>query len=358
LRAAVAAGRGERLAELASGEGLDALLVNDLTNIRYLTGFGGTNALCLVGAEIRLFFTDFRYTERARRELVEGWEQVPAERELLPSVVRRFSGRVGYDDANLSVRQLRKLEEGCPDGVELVPAGGLVERLRRHKDEAELAAIAEAARLADEVYGWVADRGLSGRSEREVARAAEARIRELDAEPAFPVIVAAGENGAQPHAEPGEREIATGDLVVFDMGAQLDGYCSDCTRTLAVAEVGEEEREVYELALAAQAAALDAVAAGTAAREVDAAARSLITDAGRGDEFGHPTGHGVGIEVHEAPRLAPNSDEELGPGEVVTIEPGIYLEGRFGVRIEDLVVVTEDGHRNLSGRPKDLTPVG
>jgi Xaa-Pro aminopeptidase len=358
VRAEVVEGRGERLVELIAAEELDRLLVTDLVNVRYLTGFGGTNGVCLVGGDQLLFFTDFRYTERARRELAPGWEQVPAERELLQGVVKRFAGRVGYDDAKLSVRQLRKIEQALPEGVELVAAGGLVERLRRRKDEAELEAIAGSAQLADEVYAWVAERGLVGRTERDVARAAEARIRELDAEPAFPVIVATAENGAQPHAEPGEREIGPGELVVFDMGAQVDGYCSDCTRTLATGEPGDEERDVYALVLEAQAAALEAVRAGVAAREVDAAARDLIEGARRGGQFGHPTGHGVGLEVHEAPRLGADSDEELGPGEVVTVEPGIYVEGRFGVRIEDLIVVTDDGHRNLSSRPKALEPIG
>ncbi len=353
-----ASDRAGRLIELLEADELDWLLVSNLVNVGYLTGFGGTNGLGLAGRDELLFFTDFRYTERAMRELAAGWRQMPAERELLPGVVKRFSGRVGYDDADLSVRQLRRIEESLPDGVELVAAGGLVERLRRRKDDAEVEAIAAAARLADEVYSWSVERGLIGRTERDVARAAEARIRELGAEPAFPVIVAAGANGALPHAEPGEREIGSGELVVFDMGARIDGYCSDCTRTFATGAPGEDERSVYQLVLDAQAAALEAVAAGAAAREVDAAAREPISAAGHGEEFGHGTGHGVGLEVHEAPRVAASSDEELGSGDVVTIEPGVYVAGRFGVRIEDLVVVTDDGHRNLSGFPKGLEAVG
>ncbi|HKT84380.1 MAG TPA: M24 family metallopeptidase, partial [Solirubrobacterales bacterium] len=198
------------------------------------------------------------------------------------------------------------------------------------------------------------ERGLAGRSELDVARAAEARMRELGAEPSFPTIVAAGPNGALPHAEPGEREIGRGELVVFDMGAKLDGYCSDGTRTFATGEPGEEARAVYATVLAAQEAALAAVRAGAKGEDVDGVARELIAATGHGERFGHGLGHGVGLEVHEEPRVSQRSEDVLAASEVVTIEPGIYLPGQLGVRIEDLVVVTEDGHRNLSGLPKDL----
>jgi Xaa-Pro aminopeptidase len=241
--------------------------------------------------------------------------------------------------------------------VEAVAAGGLVERLRRVKDAGELAAIEAASKIADEVWLWSIERGLVGRSEREVARAAEARIRELGADPSFPAIVAAGPNGALPHAEPGEREIGKGELVVFDMGAQLDGYCSDGTRTYATGDPGAKAREVYEVVLAAQLAALEAVKGGAKGEDVDAVARKIIDEAGHGDRFGHGLGHGVGLEVHEGPRLSPRSDDELAPGEVVTVEPGIYLPGKLGVRIEDFVVVGDDGYRNLSTLPKQLQEV-
>jgi Xaa-Pro aminopeptidase len=349
--------RGERLAKLVADRGLDSLFASDLVNVRYLTGFTGTNGACLISTSDRIFFTDFRYTERAEQEVGEGWERPPAERDLLPQIAARMSGRVGFEDGKLSVRQLRKLTEAVSEDVELVPAGDLVEELRAVKDDGEIERIAAAAELADDVYRWVAERGLSGRSEREVAREVEARIRELGAEPSFPPIVAGGENGALPHAEPGEREIGTGELVVFDMGAELDGYCSDCTRTFATGEPGEDARTVYELVRDAQAAALDAVRPGMTGREADAVPRKLIEQAGHGEHFGHGTGHGVGLEVHEGPRLAATSDDAVREGNVVTVEPGIYLPGRFGVRIEDLVVVTGDGHRNLSGMPKELTVV-
>ena len=346
--------RADRLVELIAERELDQLFVSDLTNVRYLTGFTGTNGACLVGREQRIFFTDFRYTERAEREVGEEWERPEAERELVPQIAGRMSRKVGFEDAKLSVRQLARLEAAVADDVDFVPAGDLVERLRAVKEPEEIERMAAASELADDIFRWALERGLAGRIERDVARACEARIRELDAEPSFPPIIAAGENGAVPHAEPGEREIGSGELVVFDMGVQLDGYCSDGTRTFATGEPGDEAREVYDVVLAAQLAALAAIRVGASGKEVDAVARGMIAEAGHGDHFGHGLGHGVGLEVHESPRLGINSEEELREGNAVTVEPGIYLPGRFGVRIEDLVVVTADGYRNLSGTPKEL----
>lgn len=346
--------RADRLIDPIAERELDQLFVSDLTNVRYLSGFTGTNGACLIGPEARVFFTDFRYTERAAKEVGEEWERPEAERELVPQIASRMSGRVGFEDSKLSVRQLARLEAAVGEDVDLVPAGDLVEQLRAVKEPEEIERMAAAAELADGVFRWVIERGLAGRTERDVARASEARIRELGAEPSFPPIVAAGENGALPHAEPGEREIGAEELVVFDMGAELDGYCSDGTRTFATGEPGEEAGEVYDLVLAAQLAALPAIRVGATGKEVDAVAREMIGEAGHGDHFGHGLGHGVGLEVHESPRLATTSEDELREGNVVTVEPGIYLPGRFGVRIEDLVVVTADGYRNLSGTSKEL----
>ena len=346
-------GRGDRLEALLGERELDRLLVTELTNVRYLTGFTGTNGVCVCGPGVRLFLTDFRYTERAAAE-VEGWETLTIADDWLGGIAARLEGRVGFEDEHMAVRTLERLRAKLADGVEAVPASGLVEQLRRVKDEVELAAIAEASKLADEVWSWSVERGLAGRSEREVARAAEARIRELGADPSFPAIVAAGPNGALPHAEPGERAIGRGELVVFDMGAQLDGYCSDGTRTYATGEPGEAARAVYDTVLRAQLASLEAVKAGVKGDDVDKVAREIIAAAGHGDRFGHGLGHGVGLEVHEGPRLSARSDDVLAPGEVVTVEPGIYLPGELGVRIEDLVVVTEGGYDNLRSLPKDL----
>lgn len=349
-------GRGERLQRALAERELDRMLVTDLTNVRYLTGFTGTNGACVCGPDIRLFLTDFRYTERAAAE-VEGWEPITVAGDWLGAIAEKLEGRFGFEDDHMAVRVLEKLKGRLADGVEPVPAGGAVEELRRVKDEAELAAIAEASKLADEVWLWSVERGFAGRTERDVARAAEARIRELGGDPSFPAIVAAGPNGALPHAEPGPREIGPGELIVFDMGAQLDGYCSDGTRTYATGDPGEQGREVYEVTLKAQLAALEAVTAGAKGEDVDAVARKIIDAAGYGDNFGHGLGHGVGLEVHEMPRLSPKAEDVLAPNEVVTVEPGIYLPGKLGVRIEDFVVVAEDGYENLSSLPKELTSV-
>jgi Xaa-Pro aminopeptidase len=359
----------ERLAAAVADEELDLLIVGDLVtpadssriaqaNVFWACGFGGTSGFCLIGPDTRLFLTDFRYAERAERELVGGFDRDLYEGELSKDLAGRLNGRVGFDDSHTSVSAFRKLQEAVSGDVEFVPAGGIVERLRRAKDDAELDRIAEAARLTDEVYEWVLGRGVAGRSEREVQLAAEQRMRELGAsEPSFAAIVAAGPSSAVPHHESSGREIASGELLLIDMGAVVDGYCSDCTRTFAVGEPGTEEAEVYELVLGAQQSALEALAPGVSGRDADAAAREPIEAAGHGERFGHGLGHGVGIEVHEAPRASKRSDDELEAGDVLTVEPGVYLPGRFGVRIEDLVALRDDGVRNLSRVGKELRTV-
>ena len=353
----MSAARADRVQAQLRERELDALLVTHLVNIRWLTGFTGTNAVAVVGADgRRSFLTDFRYVERAEAE-VDGFDRRRGGRDLLGDAAKELTGRVGFEDHHLAVRPWEQLEEAA-EGVELVGAGSMLEDLRAVKEEGELEAVRVAATLADEVArAVVLESGLTGRTEREVARALERELRERDAEPSFPPIVAAGEHAALPHAEPRDVEIPPDTLVVVDWGAQLDGYCSDCTRTFATGNPAEHAREVYELVERAQAAALDAVAPGASCKAVDAVARTLITDAGHGDHFGHGLGHGVGLEVHEEPRLTASADGDLVAGNVVTVEPGIYLAGDVGVRIEDLVVVSRDGHEVLSGLPKELTQV-
>ncbi|HEY2717608.1 MAG TPA: Xaa-Pro peptidase family protein [Solirubrobacterales bacterium] len=346
-------GRGDKLEAALTARELDRMLVTDLTNVRYLTGFTGTNGAVVCGPGTRLFLTDFRYTERAAAE-VSGWETITVTADWLGGIAERLQGKTGFEDDQMSVRMLEKLTAKLEEGTELLAAGGEVERLRRVKDPDELKAIAEASKLAEEAWRWAIERGFKGRTERDVALATEAKIRELGGEPSFPAIVATAANGALPHAEPGEREIGAGELVVFDMGAKLDGYCSDGTRTFATGDPGEKGREVYETVLRAQLAALAAIEAGVNGEQIDKVARDVIAEAGYGEAFGHALGHGVGLEVHEGPRLAQKSDDVLAPGEVVTVEPGIYLAGELGVRIEDFVIVTPQGCENLSTLPKDL----
>jgi Xaa-Pro aminopeptidase len=332
-----------------------------MANLRYLTGFTGSNGYAVVAPGIRRFVTDFRYVERARGE-VPDFDREQGPPQLLGALADGWPDgpvRLGFDESDVSVRTHERLREVLPERVELVAAGGVVEAERAVKEPGELDAIRASAALTDDVYDWLRDFGLVGRTEHEVAVELEHQMRLRGASgPSFPSIVASGEHGALPHAEPRRVPIAPNTFVTLDIGARLDGYCSDCTRTWATGDVGEELEEIYALVLRAQLSALDAVRPGPEGRELDALARELIAAAGHGDRFGHGLGHGVGLEVHEAPRLSrTNAEARLEPGNVVTVEPGVYLPGVGGVRIEDLVVVTEDGREVISRTPKELLTV-
>jgi len=340
---------------------LDLLLVSNLVSVRWLTGFTGSNALAVVGSAPPRFVTDFRYLTQASEQLDDVWEREIAT-ELSKHAVEGLPGRrplrVGFDDGHVTVRQHAQLAELAPEGVELVPAGGMLEALRAVKDADEIDAIRAAARLADEALEEVLAGAIVGRTERDVALDLEIAMRRRGAQGvSFAPIVAHGEHGALVHAEPRDVEIAAGTLVVIDWGAQLDGYASDCTRTFATGELDPRDRAIYELVLVAQEAALQAVKAGPTGKEIDLVARTIIDEAGHGEHFGHGLGHGVGLEVHEAPRLSKQGNDALAAGNVVTVEPGVYVPGAVGVRIEDLVVVTEHGHEVLSGLPKALRTV-
>ena len=348
--------RADRLEALLAERELDALLVTDLTNVRYLTGYTGTNGLCVVGPGLRAFFTDFRYVTQAERE-VQGFDRERGKQDLLEEAAERLSGRVGFEDHHMSVKRHERLSELVGDGVELVAAGRLVEELRQVKDADELERVRAAAALADEVFRGVVERGIAGRSEREVAFDIETELRRRGAQPSFPAIVAGGANGALPHAQPGDEPIARDTLVVVDWGAELDGYCSDCTRTLATGSVDGQLTEVYELVRTTQEATLGQVRPGAAGADVDGFARERISEAGHGERFGHGLGHGVGLVIHEGPTLSRLSKDSLAAGNVVTVEPGVYLPDAFGVRIEDLVVVADGEPEVLSGFPKELTEV-
>jgi Xaa-Pro aminopeptidase len=354
--------RTDKVVEQLAERDLDALLVTGLFNVRWLTGFTGSNAAVVVGRDgLRRFLTDFRYLTQSADEVDAAYEREIGQ-DLLEMAVQRVPvGRLGFDDAQLPVREHARLQEllsGLDPTVELVAAGGLIEELRFIKDAAELDKLRAAARLADEALTDVLTRGLAGRTELAVATDLEFTMRRLGAESAsFPPIVAAAAHGALPHASPRDVEIPRGTLVVVDWGAMLDGYASDCTRTFATGALDPRDRAVYETVLAAQEAALEAVRPGPTGREVDAVARAIIDAAGHAEHFGHGLGHGVGLEVHEGPRLSKQGETALRAGMVVTVEPGVYVPGAVGVRIEDLVAVTEDGHEVLNGLTKALQSV-
>ena len=324
-------------------------------NVRYLTGLQSSNAAVLVEPDATAtLLADFRYAARGRE--IEGATFVEVERNLLPAIGALLAGRrILFEEAHLPYAGYRALTDA---GVEAVPAGGLVESLRAVKDEEETAAMRRAGALSDVIFEALSKERFTGRTERELVWWVERSFREAGADDvSFPTIVAAGETATSPHAEPGDGVIEEGVLVVVDAGCVIDGYCSDCTRTFAVGEISDRLQEIYGLCLEAQLAGLAAVGPGAHGRDVDAAARQVIGAAGLGDAFGHGLGHGVGLQVHEGPVLRPESTDTLEPGNVVSVEPGIYLPGEGGVRIEDLVLVTETGAERLTQFTKELLTV-
>ena len=327
------------------------LLVSDGANVRYLSGLASSNAALLIDDERVQVFTDYRYAESARA--VEGAEFVEAKRDLYQTLSELLSGPVGFEATALTFERYSRLHAG---GVEPVPTYGLVEELRVVKDDEELASIRRAAAITDIAFERFADEGgLLGRTEKELAWRFETFLHEANADGvSFPALIASGPNAAKPHTVPGERRVEPGETVIVDAGCMVDGYCSDCTRTFATGSLPDELLRAYEVCLDAQLAGLEAVRPGASGPGVDSAARDRIEAAGLGEAFGHGLGHGVGLLVHEDPRLAQESRSTLAVGNVVTVEPGIYLSGLGGIRIEDLVIVQEDGPEILSPFHKDL----
>jgi Xaa-Pro aminopeptidase len=341
----------ERLAALLD----EPLLVTSLVNVRYLTGLSSSNAALLVesGGDATLF-TDFRYAQRARA--LEGVRFEQTARAVIGDLATRLAGRTIWVEAHvLTAASNETLREG---GVETVLQTGLVERLRAIKEPEELEALRAGAAISDEVFGALADERFAGRTERELAW----RVRELfhehgSSELSFDSVVAAAENGASPHADVRDAAIPANTLVTVDAGCRIDGYASDCTRTFATGDLPDELGRAYGVCLEAQLAALEAYEPGVSGRDADAAARDVIAAAGWGEQFGHGLGHGIGLEVHEAPSIRPESTDTLEPGNVVSCEPGIYIPGLGGVRIEDMVLVTDGGSERLTHAPKELTTV-
>ncbi|MDH4176656.1 MAG: Xaa-Pro peptidase family protein [Thermoleophilia bacterium] len=333
----------------------ETLLVTTPANVRYLTGLESSNAALLVEPDGEAtLYTDFRYAETARR--LDRVAFVETRRNVLAELAGLLAGRrIAVEAEQLTVAGFDTLVTA---GVEPVPTQGVVLAMRAVKDDGELDAIRRAARVSDRVFAELAREQFTGRTERELAWWIERRLREEGATgTSFDVIVAAGAGAASPHSHPGDRIVEPRQLVIVDAGAVVDGYCSDCTRTFATGELSEQLAAAYELCLRAQLDGLAAVCPGAQGRAVDAASRVAIEAAGLGAAYGHGLGHGVGLEIHEAPVLRPESEDVLEQGNVVTVEPGIYLPGVGGVRIEDLVVVTDDGCERLTTFGKELITV-
>jgi len=349
--------RRKRLRDAVLAAGAEAALVTRLVNVRYLTGFTGSNAALLVTKEGALLATDGRYTTQASSQ-APGLEQV-VDRECARALVARAVtdrlGPLAFEAHDLTVELHAELA-GLPGAPDMRPLGHAVEALRTVKDEEELALLREACAISDRALAETLGGIAPGQTEREVARALEAAMAELGADgPAFGTIVASGPNSAVPHHRPTEREIVRGDLLKIDFGARYGGYHADCTRTVVVGREPEEwQREIYQVVRAAQRVGRHALAVGADVREVDAAARRVVADAGYAEAFPHGLGHGVGLEIHEAPLMGYDATGRLAARTPVTVEPGVYLPGRGGVRIEDTLVVGDGEPELLTTTPKDL----
>ncbi|MDQ2679120.1 MAG: aminopeptidase P family protein [Actinomycetota bacterium] len=355
------AGRAARLRDRFDAAGVDALVVANLTNVRYLTGFTGSAAVVLVTPDELVFVTDGRYRDQSADQLAAAGvaariEVVAADPDgvVADAAAAAGTGRLGLESQTVTWAQQRRWAGELFTAGELVPTAGLVEELRLVKDAGEAARIRSACAIADAALAEVRPQLLDGPTEVEFGLLLDATMRRMGAaDVSFETIVAAGPNGAKPHHHPSPRRIVEGDLVVIDFGALVDGYHSDMTRTVAVGEVDELRRRMLSVVLESQDAGVEAVAAGATASEIDDVCRAVIDEAGWGDAFLHSTGHGVGLDIHEEPRVSSRSTATLVAGHVVTVEPGVYLPEVGGVRIEDTVLVTERGCDRLTLAPKD-----
>jgi len=354
----------EKLRENLMSKKLDGfLLINtehsDSANLRYLTGFAGSFGILVVTKDQEILLTDSRYLERVKQETfgqgLEIHEVKGKFTEGLAELLQELKlKQLGINSLNTSLYIYNELK-GKLNSVKLVPLEGPVELLRRCKDEDELDHIKKAVKLTDEAFLYILDQVKLGMTERELAWELEKYMRrDGTGELAFPIIVASGPNSALPHALSSFRKIKEGDLLLLDFGARYDGYCADMTRVVAIGKVSDEQKKIYSIVLEAQERALLNIKAGMKGKEADQIAREVIEKAGYGENFGHGLGHGIGLEGHEVPRLSPQGEDELQPGMTVTVEPGIYLPGWGGVRIEDLVVIEKDGCRILTGSEKKL----
>lgn len=350
--------RRRKLATDMAAKRIDAMLVTNLTHVRYLSNFSGSNGALLVRKDLSAeIATDGRYITQIAEEVPDI--EATITRQVAAGLIAGVEGevRVGFEAAHVSVAQLEALEKACADGVQLVPVIGLIEQLRLVKDDVELERLTEVAALATAAFEDLLAAGelAAGRTERQVAADLEYRMRIAGAQrPSFDTIVASGPNSAKPHHGASDRVIAPGDIVTIDFGAHLRGFNSDMTRTVIIGPAGEFAREIYDIVLRAQQAGVAAARPGTALADVDRACRDIITDAGYGDYFVHSTGHGIGLEVHEGPSAAAKATGELAPKMTLTIEPGIYVPGKGGVRIEDTLIITDGDPKIITTADKQL----
>lgn len=349
----------EKLTKLRSmlrQEGIDGLLLTNSYNRTYMTGFTGTAGVVLLSAERTLFITDFRYVEQAQKQAV-GYEIVQHTGPITEEVAKRAKElgitKLGFEQDTLTYSEYRMY--GDKTEAELVPVSGLVEKLRLIKTDAEIKILKEAAQIADAAFTHILSFIRPGVSELAVSNELEFFMRKQGAaSSSFDIIVASGHRSALPHGVASEKLIETGEFVTLDFGAYYKGYCSDITRTIAVGEPSQDLKDIYDVVLEAQLRGLDGIRAGVTGKEADALTRDYITEKGYGQYFGHSTGHGIGLEIHEGPGLSIRSDTVLEPGMAVTVEPGIYIAGLGGVRIEDDVIVTKEGNEILTHSPKEL----
>ena len=348
--------RRQRLAARLEEWGYEAFLVTHLPNVRYLSGFTGSNAQLLITGNGGLFFTDGRYIEQSRRQ-VPGVERVIYSKDfpkVMAEACRRFGvQRLGFEGEGITQKGYTDIASEVR--AEFVSVVGAVEGLRRMKDPEELALIERAQAITDQALEAVLPRLTEGTTEREAALWLDRAMEDLGAEKeAFETIAAFGENAAEPHHSPSDRALKRGDVLKLDFGARYEGYHADMTRTVAFGESPDELREIYEVVRKAQQAGIDAVRGGVTGGEADRAARSVIDDAGYGEAFSHGLGHGVGLEIHESPTLRKDGEDVVPVNAVVTVEPGVYVPGVGGVRIEDMVEVLEDGCRPLPSSTKEF----
>jgi Xaa-Pro aminopeptidase len=349
------AARRQRLAARLHDLGAGAFLVTRQPNVRYLTGFTGSNGQLVLSPTDGIFLTDSRYMEQARHE-VPGLRREMYTAEFASRVFQACgeldADPLAFEASGVSYKLYSDL---LATGISLVPTTDEVEALRRVKRPEELRSVEAAQGITDQAFESITDKLSTGVTEKEIALELDTSMRRLGADgPAFPTIVAFGEGAAEPHHSPSDRALAQGQVVKMDFGCVIDGYHSDMTRTVSFGQPPRELRDVYEIVRAAQQLGVDSARPGMSAGELDGVVRGFITEAGYGEHFGHGLGHGVGLEIHEAPWLRSGGTDVLEPGTVVTVEPGIYLEGVGGIRIEDMVALTEDGCRVLPSTTKDL----